>query len=116
MLKKWLWKVLTLTVIGFLLINPELFALAAFIDAVGLEMYLILLEVQFIAVFGYYFNSWFKPVLVPLYKKVQQFDPYFFIPTYQNIKTCPMILCHAIPGFMLLMFGGLIVTPNASLA
>ena len=115
MLKKWFWKILTLAFIGVLLINPELVAFAALLDAVGLEMFLMLLEVQFITVFGYYFNSWFKPVLLPVYKKLQQLDPYFFIPTYQNAKNCPALLCHAIPGFMLLMLGSLIINQDTGL-
>jgi cytochrome b subunit of formate dehydrogenase len=30
------------------------------------------------------FNSFFKPVIFPIYKKIQQLDPYFFIPRFTN--------------------------------
>lgn len=106
---------LTIAFIGILLINPELIALAAFVDAVGLEMFLILIEVQAIAVLGYYFNSHIKPVLHPIYRKLQQLDPYFFIPIYKDAKICPSLLCHVIPGFMLLILGGLTVNQNTDL-
>lgn len=107
MLKKWFWKILTLVFISFLVINPELMALAVFIDAIGLEMFLMLLEVQLIAVFGYYFNTWLKPLFLPIYHKLQRVDPYFFIPTYRHVKSCPALLCHAVPGFMLCVLGSL---------
>mgnify|MGYP000093997600 CR=1 FL=1 len=115
MLKKWIWKLLTLVFIGFLVVNPELAGLAMFIDAVGLEVFLMLLEVQLVAVFGFYFNSWFKPILLPIYKKLQSIDPYFFIPKFQHVKQVPALFCHAIPGFMLLMVGGLVINQDSGL-
>nr|WP_275659404.1 hypothetical protein [Shewanella insulae] len=110
-----MWKLFTLVFIGFLLVNSELVGLAMFIDAVGLELFLMLLEVQLIAVFGFYFNSWFKPILLPIYKKIQKLDPYFFIPKYQHVKQVPALFFHAIPGFMLLMVGSLAINQDSGL-
>ncbi|WP_223294738.1 hypothetical protein [Shewanella loihica] len=115
MLKKWMWKLFTLVFIGFLLVNSELVGLAMFIDAIGLDLFLMLLEVQLIAVFGFYFNSWFKPILLPIYKKTQKLDPYFFIPKLQHVKQVPALFCHAIPGFMLLIVGGLVINQDSGL-
>jgi hypothetical protein len=61
------------------------------------------------------FNSFFKPVLFPIYKKVQQLDPYFFVPSYINVKKFPALFCHSIPGFMLLMVGGLFINQDSGL-
>ncbi|QYJ84468.1 hypothetical protein K0H80_14570 [Shewanella aegiceratis] len=110
-----MWKLFTLVFIGFLLVNSELVGLAMFIDVIGLDLFLMLLEVQLIAVFGFYFNSWFKPILLPIYKKIQKLDPYFFIPKYQHVKQLPALFCHAIPGFMLLIVGGLVINQDSGL-
>jgi hypothetical protein len=59
------------------------------------------------------FNSFFKPVIFPIYKKIQQLDPYFFIATLTNFKKFPALICHSIPGFMLLMVGGLFINQDS---
>ncbi len=61
------------------------------------------------------FNSFFKPVLFPIYKKLQQLDPYFFVPSYNNVKKFPALLCHSIPGLMLLMVGSLCINQDSGL-
>ncbi|WP_133408168.1 hypothetical protein [Parashewanella tropica] len=96
-LKKVYWKIVTLVVFSFLLINPEAVPLVLYIDAIGLELFLMLLEVQFIAIAGYYFHVWVKPVLAPVYHSISKLDPYFFIPTKNVIKKHPAMLCHAVP-------------------
>jgi len=61
----------------FLLLGPELAALALFIDFVSLDVFLLLIEVQIVAVSGYYFHTWFKPILMPIYRLLLNCDPYF---------------------------------------
>jgi hypothetical protein len=80
-LKKSSWKIASVFVVSFLLFKPEFMSFALLIDGIGLELFILLLEVQAIAVFGYYFQNWFKPVAKPVYKFIQRFDPHFFIPT-----------------------------------
>jgi hypothetical protein len=101
--KKWTWKVATIVGVWFLLANPELWPLAFFVDAVGLELFLVLIQVQIVAVSGYYFHRWVKPALMPLYRCLLKIDPYFFIPSKNNALECPVILCHAIPFLMVFM-------------
>ncbi len=103
------WKILTLIIIGFLMLNPEFIIMSSFIDAVGLEMFSLLIEVQIITVVGYYFNNWIKPVLLPFYKFFKKIDPYYFIPTKVSVREFPLILCHAIPGFIVLAVGESII-------
>ena len=49
-------------VVVLIILNPELAQLALFIDAIGLEMFLMLLEVQVVAMFGLFFNSKIAPI------------------------------------------------------
>jgi hypothetical protein len=55
--KNKLWKYATGVVVVLIILNPEMAELAIFIDAIGLEMFLLLLEVQLIAVLSFLFNS-----------------------------------------------------------
>jgi len=48
-----------------LLLNPELVSLAVLVDTVGLDLLLLHIEVQIVAVSGYYFQTWFMPILMP---------------------------------------------------
>ena len=104
-IRDWFWKILTLIIIGLLMLNPEFIVMSSFIDAVGLEMFSLLIEVQIISVVGYYFQNWIKPILMPFYIYFKKIDPYFFIPTQPVIKEFPLILCHVIPGFIVLAIG-----------
>ena len=102
-MKKWIWKLATLLVIGLLIANPELWSLALLIDAVGLDLFLMLIQIQAIAVIGYYFQVWIKPMLMPFYNFLLKVDPYFFIPTKDVVRQCPIILCHSVPFLIILM-------------
>jgi len=103
------WKILTFIIIGLLMLNPEFILMSSFVDAIGLEMFSLLIEVQIISVVGYYFQHWIKPVLMPFYRYFKKIDPYFFIPKRSVIKEFPLILCHAIPGFIILAIGESII-------
>jgi hypothetical protein len=103
-LKNKSWKIAAFLTVCFLVSNPELMAFGLFIDAVGLELFVLLLEAQVIAVTGYYFTTWFKPVIKPFYRFIVKHDPYFFIPTRAIVKECPALLCHAVPLLVVTIF------------
>ena len=108
-LQKSPWKISSVLLVIFLLLEPEFIAFAVLLDGIGLEFFVLLLEVQAIAVFGYYFHNWFKPAVKPVYKFIQKFDPHFFVPTKSVIAQYPIVLVHAIPGFILFSIGSLFV-------
>ncbi len=114
--KKSLWKVLTFMAVMFFLFRPEYMALGLFIDAIGLDIFLLLLEVQFIAVSGYYVQNWVKPIFKPIYLSIKKVDPYFFIPTKKVVTKIPSILLHAVPGFMFLYLDCLFIIPDSATA
>ncbi|MDG1750283.1 MAG: hypothetical protein P8I03_01245 [Thalassotalea sp.] len=112
-LRKSSWKIASFLVVSFLIFKPEFMALALLIDGIGLELFLLFLEVQAIAVFGYYFQNWFKPASKPIYKFIQKFDPYIFIPTKSVGAQYPIIFVHAIPCFIVFSIGILFVKFNS---
>ena len=60
------WKYATAVVVALSILNPEMVQLALFVDAVGLEVLLMLIEVQVLAVLGIFFSKNAKPVLAYL--------------------------------------------------
>lgn len=110
-IKTWVFKLVTILTISLLLLSPELAPLTLFIDTIGLDLFFLLIEVQIVAVIGNLLNIWFKPILMPIYKYLLKFDPYFFIPTKDSVYKYPMILCHAVPFMMLLIIGATVAKP-----
>jgi len=102
---KTLSKIFAFLIVCLLLSNPELLALGLFIDAIGLEIFVMLLQAQIIAIASYYFHVWFKPVFKPFYKFIDKHDPYFFVPTKAGVKECPALLCHAMPFLVVIIVG-----------
>lgn len=58
-----IWKYATGFVVILIMLNPELIQLALFIDAVGLELFLMLFELQLIILFSAIINNRF---IIPL--------------------------------------------------
>lgn len=56
------WKVATSLVVVIILFNPEMAGLGLFVDAVGLEMFLLLLQVQALVILGVLLNTKIRPV------------------------------------------------------
>lgn len=77
-LKNRAWKYVTAIVVVFVIANPEMFHLAVFVDAVGLDIFLMLLEVQALAILGAMLNK--KTALLLGYIK------YFHIPRFKKIS------------------------------
>lgn len=62
-LKNKLWKYVTAVVVVLIILNPEMVELALFIDAVGLEMFQMLLELQVLAILGALLNNNIKSAI-----------------------------------------------------
>ena len=62
-----LWKWATAATVVFLFLNPEMIEMALFIDAVGLEMFVLLIQAQAVAFFGVLFNSKLKGRLITFF-------------------------------------------------
>jgi hypothetical protein len=58
-----IWKALTLFVVLLLILNPETIALALFIDTIGLEIFILLIELQIASLFWIFIQHHIKPTL-----------------------------------------------------
>ena len=70
-LKDKIWKYATMVVVLLVMLNPEMIQFALFVDAVGLEMLLMLLEVQVLTVMAMLFNGQIKAVFGRLKKYIE---------------------------------------------
>ena len=60
------WKYATVLIVTLVILNPEMAGLALFIDAVGLDLFIMLLQIQVLAIVGTFFNTKIKPTLTLL--------------------------------------------------
>jgi hypothetical protein len=56
------WSYATAFVVFLIILNPELIEIALFIDAIGLEMFLMLFEVQVMVLLAALLNNIIKPI------------------------------------------------------
>ncbi len=95
---------LVLKIIAIILIiafaGPEIgLGLEAFavLEILGAEMFFLSLYI------GMRLLS-FSVITKPARKWLEQHDPYFFIPTAAQVRDCPGIVSHAIPGLVPIYF------------
>ena len=100
---KWLNKpgrILGLIIILFLALNPETLELALFINTVGFDIYLLLLEIQLLALGGLFIQYSLRPLI----KFFLGFSMHSFImPSWDDIRDNPKSLAHTTPPGALLM-------------
>jgi hypothetical protein len=99
-LKDKVWNYATVIVLLLVILNPEMAELALFIDAVGLEIFLMLLEVQVVVIFSVFFNSNIKPAYIYVKNISLRFLP---IISWNNIKEKPDSIMLAVPSPAMLM-------------
>jgi hypothetical protein len=58
------WRYVTALVVVLIILNPEMAELALFVDAIGLDIFLMLFEVQVVALIGVLFNNRIRPILI----------------------------------------------------
>ncbi len=112
--RKRFWKIVTLAVVFLLMISVsyEIRLLGIFIETIGLDMFILLFEVQILAIFISFYNQLVRPVLVRVNWALNRIDPYYFVPSIDTIKKCPAILVHSVPLLVpcyLILFLGLTV-------
>jgi hypothetical protein len=98
--KNKIWKYVTACVVLLIVLNPEMAQLAFFIDAVGLEVFLMLLEVQFLAFLGLFFGAALKPILSYIISSHSQRFPLF---SWEAIRELPRYFIQAVPPPVFLM-------------
>ncbi|WP_026375327.1 hypothetical protein [Aestuariibacter salexigens] len=90
----------TVGIIAFtlLIMRPDTFILGIFIDAIGIELFFLLLSVQFTVVTSVA-RQLIQDSARRADEKLSQLSIYYYRPTMQNILSHPGMLMHAIPGF-----------------
>ena len=99
--KEKVWKYATVFVVVFIILNPEMAELAIFIDVVGLEMFILLLEVQAFAIVS---TLIFTPIKSFLTYTKHMRVKYFQWFTWKNIKEAPGCLMLATQSQAILMY------------
>ncbi|MCP4408556.1 MAG: hypothetical protein GY807_12485 [Gammaproteobacteria bacterium] len=92
--KSKIWKYVTAFVIVLIILNPEIVELALFVDAVGMDMFLMLLEIQVLAILGTLFNTKIKPVIA--YVKYF-YTRHILVFSWKHIKEEPESLMLVVP-------------------
>lgn len=97
-MKERLFKYATIGVVCLFLVRPDTIMLALFIDAVGLELFVLLLGMQFRQI-RTFIQFYFQSALSYLTLKTKFQRSFFFMPKISDLVKMPSMLCHAIPGF-----------------
>ena len=97
-MKKRLFKYATIGVVCLLLVRPDTIMLALFLDAIGLELFVLLLGVQFRQIRSF-FQFYIQSALSYLALKIKYQRAFFFMPKFSELIRMPSMLCHSIPGF-----------------
>ena len=88
---------------------PELFLLSSIIDAIGLDAFILLCEMQIATLIYTYFGQHIFFLLRFVNTLLQKVDPYYFIPNKCMLEECPHIVFHALPllvGIVVVFYAG----------
>lgn len=88
-----LWRNASVIAIMFVLLNPEMIELALFLDAVGLEIFLMLLGIQISVIFGLLFGK-IEVTMSNLKYFILNLQPRV---SWESIKEAPERLLLAVP-------------------
>lgn len=99
-LKNKAWKYATVFVVALIILNPETIHLAFFIDSVGLEMLLMLFEIQVVLLIGMLLNNRIKPTLDYLRHFI---GGHIYMVSWKSIQEEPAYLIYAAPSQATLM-------------
>jgi len=78
-------------------ILPEVVALGLFIDVIGMDMFVLMIQAQIGVIFIGFYSQYLKPMLSTINNFLYRIDPYYFIPSKAMIKKYPMIVMHMVP-------------------
>ena len=94
------WKYATAFVVVLIMLNPEMIELAIFIDAVGLDMFLLLFEIQILAILSSLLNTKIRPIFNCIEKFMAK---RFTRVSWDGVKSNPGLLIFVTPSPAALM-------------
>ena len=83
---------------------PEIRFLGIIIDAIGIDVFFMLFIGHAAIFYNLIYKGKIKPMLFFVNKKLESFDPLYFIPTAAQIRQCPQLLLHAVPFLLSTLF------------
>jgi len=99
--KNKVWRFITVLIVIFLILNPEMVEFSIFINAVGIDIFIMLLQIQFIVISGAFFDKKIRPLW---YYCKNQFTNIYYSCSLKRIKNEPRILLLIIPSQASLMY------------
>ncbi|MDO8291002.1 MAG: hypothetical protein Q7T44_17445 [Parvibaculum sp.] len=110
--KKRIWEILTLGVVFILVISvsPEVRLLGMFIEVIGLDMFVLLFEVQILAILLASYHRLLRPIIMRVNALLERLDPFYFISSSATLRACPAMIMHSVPflvSFYLIVFLGI---------
>lgn len=109
--KKNKWRLATFLLATLLLLSlhPEVRVLGMFIEVLGLDIYILLIETQLLLIAGTFHRHRIKPALIAVNAFFERADSFYFIPSRALIRTYPPIVLHMVP-FLVTTYC-LVITP-----
>lgn len=99
-MKKAIWLCAMTMAVVILLFSPLVgFELVFFIDAIGIDMFAILLEAQLLVTIGL-ITSKMKHTMLSVHEWLMQRDANYFIPGIETIRAYPPMIIHAVPELL----------------
>jgi hypothetical protein len=89
-----IWKIATFVVVFFVILNPEMIDLAIFLNAVGLESFLMLIEIQVISVLVALYNQRLKLLVISVKQLISIASP---VTALRRFIQTPGIFTYAAP-------------------
>jgi hypothetical protein len=106
MTKKKIWKYLTILVTIYLMLSlaPEIRMFGAIVDVIGLDVFFLLLGSYLVIALKQIYEGGLKWMLSWLNEKFERIDPFYFVPTINQLKECPQLIFHSVPFFVSVSF------------
>lgn len=99
MTQKKLWQMATILVSAYLMLTvlPEVRMLGFMVLSLGLDTLILLIGLQVMAVSGLIYRQQLLPAVKRINAFFEKHDPFFFIPSSQQLKRFPVMTVHAVP-------------------
>ncbi|RYY76395.1 MAG: hypothetical protein EOO52_02455 [Gammaproteobacteria bacterium] len=104
--KKKILKCLTILVTIYLMLSlaPEIRMFGAIVDIIGLEVFFLLLASYLVIALKQIYDGTLKWMLSWLNEKFERIDPFYFVPTINQLEECPQLIFHSVPFFVSVSF------------
>lgn len=99
MKRKELWKILLISAAILLVfpVAPEIGLLVFLVDALSIDVILLLFEIQLTLFVGTMYHQGVRPVLLWVNTAIERLDAFYFVPSRDMLRRFPPAIFHAVP-------------------